>query len=187
MATTNELRDAVKTTLWGVLFVVGGAWLWYILVGNPFHDLALICRGETVPGYITDTWEDAESGDEGGTLWFHGVEYDYTLPDGREFTQTSSGDGRLKDELRDLRQPYPIEVEYLPDDPDVSRIKGNGSPTIFDWVWRKAGLGSLLLAMFVAPGISVMRDGIRKYRDCEQRLSALVGDGQSIRLNSSNN
>lgn len=172
MATTNRLRDAVKTISWGVLFMVGGAWLWYIMVDNPFDDLALICRAETVPGFIIDTWEEVDTGDEGGTYWSHGATYKYTLPDGNEVTQnTGFSSGRLKDELRDLEQPYPIEVEYLPDSPDVSRIKGSGSPTIFDWVWRKAGLGSLLLAMFVAPGISVLRDGIRKYRDCEILLS----------------
>jgi hypothetical protein len=69
--------------------------------------------------------------------------------------------GQLKEKFRDLQRPYPIEVEYLPNNPSVSRIKGDGSASITDWLWRKAGLGSLLLALFVSPGIILLRNGIR--------------------------
>jgi len=148
----------------GVAFTIGGILFWFSLVGNPLDELALIQRGKVAPGFIVDTWEEAESGDEGGTIWFSAAIYEYRLPDGRDFKGVSDGSGRLKDELRGLTEPHPIEVEYLPDDPNVSRIKGDGCQSVTEWLWRKAGLGTLLLAMFVAVGVCMLYGGLRGSR-----------------------
>jgi hypothetical protein len=58
----------------------------------------------------------------------------------------------------------PIEVEYLPDNPAVSRIKGSGSKNLFDWLWREVALGGLLLAMFLAPGCSMLRSALNEWK-----------------------
>ncbi len=161
---TKDLKSAASSALWGVLLLLGASWFWHSLVGNPFDDLALIRRGYTTQGFIVDTWEDAESGDEGGTQWFHGAKYKFRLPDGREFTQrTKDGSGRLKTEFRDRAQAFPVEVEYLPDNPAVNRIKGDGSPNFLDWLWREFGLGSLLLALFLAPGFAMLRSAVSDF------------------------
>lgn len=166
----KELKDAAVSAFWSTALIVGAMWFWHYLVGNPFDEFALISRGHTTDGLIVDTWEDAESGDEGGTHWFHGAIYTYRLPDGREFTQrTKNKRGHLRSDLRDLARPFPIEVEYLPDDPSVSRIKGDGSLSVFDWIWRKIGLGSLLLALFLAPGITMLRSAIRDFMRYRRR------------------
>lgn len=172
----KDLKSGTISMLWGLVMLIGGFWFWHYLVGNPFDDLALIRRGHTVQGFIVNAWEDAESGDEGGTQWLHSAIYKYRLPDGREFTQrTKDKSGRLRTELRDLAQPFPVEVEYLPDNPEVSRIKGDGSLHLFDWLWRKLGLGSLLLALFVAPGfkmlLSAVRDFMRYHRTSNDRIA----------------
>jgi hypothetical protein len=67
------------------------------------------------------------------------------LPDGRSFKGTAEGSGRLKEQFQDLTEPYPIEIEYLPDNPDVSRIKGSGCGSVTELLWRKIGLGGLIL------------------------------------------
>ena len=79
-------------------------------------------EGVTTAGFIVDTWEDAEDSESGGLIWYHGGAYTYQLPDGREYEGELQGEGRLKSEFRNLLQPYPIEVIYLPDNPAVSRI-----------------------------------------------------------------
>jgi hypothetical protein len=92
---------------------------------------------------------------------------------GREFkNRTRAGTGRLKPKFQDLTQPVPIEVEYLPENPAVSRIKGDGSPTVLDWLWRKLGLGGLLLALFLAPGCMMLRDVIRSLAQCRRTPNA---------------
>jgi len=160
-----------NTIFWGIVWTLVGCYCWYLLVGNPLHDLVLILNGRAIPGFIVDTWEDVDETDYGRTIWYHGAVYTYLLPDGREFTKkTPERKGRLKPEFLDLHEPYPVEVEYLQHNPTVSRIKGEGSTTLFDWLWRKAGLGFLLLALFVSPGIFVLKNGIVAFRQNTKNL-----------------
>jgi len=164
--TMNEqLKSAALSTLGGAVMCIVALWFWHYLIGNPFDDLQLIRRGHTVQGFIVDTWENAEDDGAGRTQWSHGVVYKYRVPDGQEFTQrTKESSGRLKPELQGLEQPVPVEVEYLPDNPAVSRIKGDGSPNIFDWLWRKIGLGTLFLALLLAPGLMILRTAVRDFK-----------------------
>lgn len=162
---SHELKECAWTIVWGIFALLVAFWFWHYLVGNPFDDLALIRRGSVVSGFIVDTSGDAEMGDRGGTLWLHRVVYTYRLPDGREFTQsTKDRSGPLNEELRNLAQPYPVEIEYLPDNPSVSRLKGERSDSVLDWLWRKAGLGGLLLMLFLRPGWVLLRNGFRDIR-----------------------
>jgi hypothetical protein len=101
--------------------------------------------------------------DEG--VWVHRHRYTYRLPDGRELEESSHDHrGPLSEELVDLQQPYRIEVEYLPEDPTVSRIKGGGSQGLSEWIWRDVGLGGLLLAIFLLPGIRLLDIGVHELR-----------------------
>jgi uncharacterized protein DUF3592 len=150
----------MKTILVGLLVMAGGFWFWYSLVGNPLYDLALIRHGVTAKGEIVEASEDVEDDDRGRAVWTHNARYRFTLPSGRTITRdTGSLPGRLSESL-----PRNIEVEYLSHDPSVSRIKGSGSQTVFEWAWRKAGLGALLLAMFLSPGAKLIHSGIGELR-----------------------
>ncbi|MBL0045346.1 MAG: hypothetical protein IPP33_13430 [Flavobacteriales bacterium] len=52
----------------------------------------------------------------------------------------------------------------------MSRIKGDGSPNLFDWLWRKIGLGALLLALFLAPGLAMLRTAVRDFKQYNRTL-----------------
>ena len=164
MATDNERLEGAKVLVFGLLWIVGACWLCYAWFGNPLDELALIRHAQVVPGLLVDSWEDYEYGDDGRTHSYYGYTYSFRLPDGREFTSRGDASGELKDEFRDLQQPYPIEVEYLPKDPTVSRIEGNGSQSLVEWLWRDVGLGGLFLALFASPGIVLMRKGLQRIR-----------------------
>jgi hypothetical protein len=172
-ALSGETSDSLKTIGVGLVFVCLAFLFLYSLIGNPFDELALLMRGQVVPGFIVATWEDVGDNDHGGAVWTHRAEYTYRLADGREFTQhTLEASGRLDDKFQNLKEPFPIEVEYLSDNPAISRIRGSGSNSIFEWLWRKAGLGFLLLLMLLSPGIILLEDGFLKLKNTINRKRA---------------
>jgi hypothetical protein len=68
----HKLTGSVKTLIGGVVWILVACWFWHSLAGKPLHELALIQKGQTVAGFIVDTWEDAERRDIGGTQWTSG-------------------------------------------------------------------------------------------------------------------
>ena len=121
---------------------------------------------ETCNGYIIETWEDVTGEtDEGRPVWEHGGTYTYCLPDGREFTQYERGRGRLRPEFQDLSQPFPVEVEYLPYDPSVSRIKGSGPSSILGWLRTEVGYRAFYPLIMLGFGIYFIRIAIKKLRE----------------------
>jgi hypothetical protein len=129
--------------------------------GNPFHELALIRNSQITNGYLVDSFEieTAGSNDRIGVC-DRGV-YAYRLPDGREFkTFTDVPTGQLK-ELQ--------KVEYLLDNPAVSRIKGDGCQTITEFLWRKVGVGGLLLVAFLSIGFVVARNAISEFKSSKKK------------------
>ena len=157
-------NEALKTMVWGFAWVACAVWFWLHLAGNPIHDLRLMIWARTAPGHVVDTWENVENGDDGRAQWFHGSTYTFRLPDGREVRAvTGTQSGRLRPEFAKLEQPIPVEVEYDPVDPFISRLKGDGSQSIIEWILRKVGVGGLLLALFIYPGGKLICDGVREF------------------------
>ena len=152
----NQRYESLKAILWGVFWIVGACWFVYNLTGNPLDELALIQRGQTVKGYIVDI-QESEQDDNGGIEYYY--TYKYQAPNGHEFTQvTKHSPEGLQEELWNPERPYPIEVEYLSDDPMTSRIKGTGSQSTSDLLFRKVGGGSLFLAMVIGPALVLIRN-----------------------------
>jgi|GEM_PF-3175088 len=121
---------------------------------------------ETCFEYIIETWEEMTGEtDYGKLMWEHGGTYTYRLPDGREFTQYAGGHGRLKPEFQDLSQPYPIEVEYLPDNPTVSRIKGDGPNSIPSWLRTEVGYWAFFPLILLAFGVYLLWKAVSELRN----------------------
>jgi hypothetical protein len=161
-ARRGRLLAPTKTIALGVLLLIGACWfLWYEIGGNPLTELALIRRAEVTTGTLVETYEIEHDTDRGVYVRDAGI-YVYRLPDGREFrAYTRVPTGQLKEQQ---------QVEYLPDRPGLSRIKGDGCQTVTEWLWRKVGLGLLLLAALSAPGIMLIRSG---QRDMSHILSVI--------------
>ena len=161
----KQIKDLAKGILFAALLIIGASWFWYLLAGNPFHEIAIIQQCKTANGFIIETWEEPPERREGKLDWSHGGKYTYTLPDGRKYTgEIKIRSGRLREELRPpLMEPYPVEVEYLPDNPEISKLKGEGSDSVVGWVLRKIVLGPILLIGFLIPGIFVLRNTILEY------------------------
>ncbi len=123
--------DRLKTVLLGLLLLTGGLWFCLYLLGNPMNELALIRRGVTAKGVIKDVADDSD--------------YEFRLPNG-QMVEGKTG------EIAYYMPGYVIEVEYLPDNPAVSRIKGDGCSTVTEWIWSNVGL----LILFFSPGVGLI-------------------------------
>jgi hypothetical protein len=97
--------DRLKTVLLGLLLLTGGLWLWVYLLGNPINELALIRHGVTAKGVIK------YAGDS---------DYEFRLPNG-QMVEGKTG------AIAYYMPGHVVEVEYLPDNPAVNKIKGDGS------------------------------------------------------------
>jgi len=161
---TDSRRETLKTIAWGVIWIVGAATFWLYGVGNPIHDLRLALSAEVAPGRVTDSWEDAEDGDDGRPRWFSALAYTFVLPDGREIKSGDSGSSRLRPEFVNITEPVPVEVEYLPNSPTINRLRGSGSQSLGEWLLRKGGAGGALLALLLIPGVQMLRSGIAELR-----------------------
>ena len=141
--------------------IAGAAWIvpvcliwWYMMGGNPLHELALIRHSSTVAGFIPG-WDVLD--EQGNAVeWTYGSRYTYTLSDGRNLTSTIRDYRGLPQELPYLEgRPYPVEVEYLSDRPAISRIMGSGCQTVMEWLGRQVGVG-VLFVLFAVPGIALL-------------------------------
>jgi hypothetical protein len=146
-------RRRAKYFIAALLWLCLALWFWHAMLGNPLTDLALLRHGQIAKGEIIDADEDVGDGDEGQAIWSHTASYVYTLPDGRQFQGKYSGSGRLK---RDLTLPLSVEVEYLSTSPQVSRIKGTGSQTAFQWIIRTV-LSLVFLTLLGSPSIHLLK------------------------------
>lgn len=164
--TKSSLWGPAKTILWGVLWITGACWFWWHEIGgNPLNELALIRRAQVATGILVETYED-EREDYRGHVYFSDVGvYAYRVPDGREFkTSTRAPTGQLEEQQ---------QVEYLPDNAAVSRIRGDGCQTVTEWLWRRVGLGLFLLLLFCSPGIYLIETGLR---DTKRLLAGRRGE-----------
>lgn len=178
-----KFLSLLKTLSLAALLVIGGVWFWYYLIGNPFDELALIRKGEITVGVVVDSYEYT---DEGA---FRDV-YIYTLPNGQKFIGAEHNKGRVLEpgeEQEYLEEPdliegeeyHPedkydsVEIEYLPEKPEISRIKGSGYNTIWSWFFVKICLGGgISLVMCLSPGIyflgickNEVKEFIRSYKE----------------------
>ena len=151
---------AAKYMTGGYVWLIIAIGLWYSGLGNPLHDFALMKRAQVTSGSLLDESDDAGDTDEGGMVWSYGATYSYRIPDGRRFTnkyESSSSHGPI------TGLPENLQVEYLPDNPRISRVKGTGSATVREWIIRTT-LSLGLLALFVAPGLHLLKVGINELR-----------------------
>ncbi len=135
-------------------------------------DFALIQRSQTVSGCIVSVWEN--SADELGIFRAHGGVYEYRLSDGRKFSaSTYLGYGYLADEPRYHQKADPVQIEYLPEKPNVSRLKGDGL-NLIKWslhvgFWTLALTGGFGFSLFfIYLGVVGF---IRDWRNCQGWLN----------------
>lgn len=152
----TNIREPFKTLACGILYILGALWFMYMMLGGPLNELALIRQGEITVGSLVATYED-EQEDSRGQVHFSDIGvYAFSVPDGRKFQATSRvPTGQLKKREK---------IEYLLNDPTVSRIKGDGCQSTVEWLCRKVLLGGIFFAVLISPGVALIRSAVHKLK-----------------------
>jgi hypothetical protein len=151
----------IKNLFPGILWVAIALLFWFHVIGNPINEILLITqKTQTTTGILVDTIEHDSESDEGKvTVWDEGI-YSFSVPGKGDFkTQTEAPLGELKNHQ---------EVEYLPSNPAVNRIKGDGCKSIVEFLFRKVGIGVLFLFLLLSPGVIILRNGIKEIREARK-------------------
>lgn len=153
--------------------------IWFVSSSSPFSDFLLITKNTTAKGYITRAKEgtDVVETNEGRTsylVYFYDYIYNFSLPSGKVIDTYGSEPGQLPDYLMNLEEPYQVEVEYLADNPKVSRIKGMNSndTSVLQWIRHRMVIGTIVFLLFCYWGFTIIKDGKKKFK-IEKRSLAI--------------
>ncbi len=164
------ILNLIKNCFWGVLALIAALWfVRYLIQVNPYYEYMLITKSKIAIGFITnvDEYEDEVEipdyqggGSEMVTVDNYG--YTFTTQDGKVINDRSSDLGYMK-EFKG--KPLSIQVEYLPNKPEINRVKDktNQCKTIGEFIWRRLGLGLFLLVIFLSIGFELIRKAIKDY------------------------
>jgi hypothetical protein len=169
-AKQNLIYNLIKGCFLGIAaFLLAIAFLYY-LVGNPYHEFLLITQAKTANGLITYSEESTDvvepEGRSASQVYDVYYEYSFTTVEGKKnkshATDRNSESGYLKGVNE---KPMPIEVEYIAGAPEINRIKGmnNQAQTITEFLWRRVGLGIVLLLLFTSIGFAITRNAIKTF------------------------
>jgi hypothetical protein len=137
------------------IFYIFLAWLvWNELPQNPFDELTLIREAKVAKGSLYETFEN-EAEDERGQVFLSDVGiYHFNGSNGTEYkAHIIVPTGQLAEN---------VEIEYLSENPEINRVKGDGCQTFFEWVWRKFLLGGLIIGGLFGFGVLTIWNFLRK-------------------------
>lgn len=150
-----------------ILFII--IWLWSS--SGPFQELKLIISSDVVDGKIIDAVEGSDvielyEGRKSEQVFYYDYEYVYRISDNVLRHARGSEKGRLPDSLSSIDLPAHVEVEYIPDDPSVSRVRGmkSNSTTIFEWIRRRMVLPGFIFIFICFLCGQRIHDEYKKYK-----------------------
>ncbi|MDR3593829.1 DUF6804 family protein [Clostridium sp.] len=173
--------NLIRNCFWGVVALVAVFWFIYSIIGNPYNEYLLITQGITTNGFIiySEEHEDVAEQEGRSAVQVYDVYYEYTFTtqDGKIIKSHASDRNSEPGYLHDANEkPIPIEVEYIPLNPEINRVKNmtNQCHTIAEFFWRKVGLGTLLLLIFLSYGFALIRGAIKKYLTESKKLNTNI-------------
>jgi hypothetical protein len=148
---------------WGIVAIIVAVLFVWRMAGNPYYEYLLVTKGVTTKGEITDVSVDVQENDAGGNTYFYDYTYKFTLPSGETIQSKADFSSGSPRSINDSTYPFPTDIVYLESKPSINKIKNALSKNIGEILWRKVGLGSLLLVLFGSIGFVFIRNAIKDY------------------------
>jgi hypothetical protein len=148
-------RSGVLAGLSGI--VLSGPVFGFMLRKSYQNELAIINHAEVVRAELVEVGtsrDDPRTGDTGGALGT----YRYRMLNGQEGNISISGD--TLNDIPGYADSGIVEVEYLPENPSVKRVKGSGNTNLSDLRFWTVFKG-VLLSIFFLVSIAMTVSGIK--------------------------
>ncbi len=142
----------------GIILIAIGVGFWYSLSGNSIDDLRLFFFSKSAKGKILRAWEEISKGDRDQLHLVYGIEYEFAVPSGEKIlAKTLEAPAWMKEHYQQIAYPYSAEIDYLPDNPQISRIAGDIGDSVLTWFWNEMGVGVMFLFAFLLPGVVLIK------------------------------
>jgi len=185
----NKIRfNFIKIIIIGLAIPIIAILCWYNAGDiNPIDEYLLITNSKTITGFITNAEEQEEyvetnDGRTGGMRYSFSYDYTFKLSEGKIFNSYGTVDwSDVPDDMRDLAtKHYKVEVQYLPNKPEISRVKNFlwHNTTVYEWLRYNILLGIIVLVFFSYFGFILIKGAKKDYLAESKKLVA-----DTIRLN----
>ena len=183
----KEKVRLIKSIALGISIPVVSSLIWLASSSSPLNELLLITKGKIAKGYITKVEEQSEevsyNDDRShGIRYYYTYEYSFKLPTGIKITSIDWENGDIPGKLSDLdTEPYQVDVEYLASNPNICRVKEmeRSNKTIWAWLRHRFSIGAIVLIFLIYWGVSIIRNGIKKYKLERRSLTASINNTDS--------
>jgi hypothetical protein len=160
---TKAIIELVKSLVIGCIAIWLAVWVVYRTGGNPYHEFLLMKNDVITDGTIIHAEEYDSESDTKGVVINYRVVYEFSAPNGKKYQSVEKCEGQLPGELYDLSKPYPITVKYLAKNPSINKIARMICDNMFEFIWRKIGIGIIALVFLSTVGFVVIKHGIQGY------------------------
>lgn len=162
----------IKSIILGLAIPIVAIGVWYNWGNNnPINEYFLITKSQTIKGFITNAEEHGEDVEQdsgpSGIRYSFSYDYTFTLPNGKVINAYGTEDGsRLPEDMQDISsKPYKVEIQYLPDNPNVSRVKDFlwHNSTVYEWFRFNILLGLIISIACLYLSYVIIKVAVEKY------------------------
>lgn len=161
------MSSLIKSIIFSIAMPVVVLMLWSHY-SHPIDELRLITQSIETKGYVVkaeEYEEEVEDGNKAGIRTSTYYEYQFTIPNG---SIIKNGD-ILRDEIPDYLfnakyDPYPVNIQYLQNNPKINRVKElSENQTILQWFRKTFFFGFLILLITSFIGYNIIKDAYKDY------------------------
>ena len=167
----KEKLRLIKSIVTGLSLPTIAAVIWLVSSSSPINDYLLITNSKITKGYIVKFEEetdiiDSNDGRSSHLVYYFDYDYYFILPNGKTISTVGSKWGKLPGYLKNLKEPYQVEVEYLANNPQISQVKGmnNNVTTVFQWIRHEILFGTIVILFLSYLGFMNISHGIKDFR-----------------------
>ena len=173
------IYNLIKPCFWCFVALLALFWIYLFPCGvDTFQEYQLITKSTiTTKGLVTDVGEESSyEGDSPNEISYsYCFSFSFMTDDGRKINSSACVDDEIPDEYKDLSHPYPIDIVYLKENPEINMPKDQISDSLGNLLRKRTTfIGIILLVISLSVSFSIIKNAIKKYLAEIENLTAKI-------------